>query len=72
MQTMKHKERGKKNQIAIDKIITYLKENERSVTWLQEKTNIPYGTLYSIFGQGLSGLSDLNKNKISKALKIKL
>lgn len=34
-----------------DSINEWLVDNDRTLAWLQKKTDIPYGTLYSIFVQ---------------------
>lgn len=41
-----------------DVIIAHLKSDQRSLRWLSEKTGYKYSTLYSIFIQRLSKLSN--------------
>lgn len=51
-----------------DLISDYLKEDERSLRWLSEKSGIPYGTMYSCFTQRLFKLNEDNLEKINTAL----
>jgi predicted transcriptional regulator len=52
-----------------DKITDYLKDvAERDLGWLAKKTDIPYGTLYSIFKQKTVKLSEEKKAKINEVL----
>ena len=51
-----------------DKIVQHLKDDDRSLLWLHEKTKIPYGTIYSCLTQRLFKLSEENLNKISEVL----
>lgn len=51
-----------------DKILLHLEEIERPLAWLSRKTNIPYGSLYSIFIHRIMVLSDSNLEKINKVL----
>lgn len=51
-----------------DLIIKHLKDDDRDLMWLHKKTNIPYGTLYSIFTQRLFKVNKTNLKKINKCL----
>ena len=51
-----------------DEILLYLEQEERSLAWLARKTEIPYGSLYSIFIHRIMVLSDVNLAKINRAL----
>lgn len=51
-----------------DLILKHLEEDERDLAWLQRKTKIPYGTLYSCFKQRLFKISAGNLLRINKAL----
>jgi len=51
-----------------DEILAYLEKEERNMAWLSRKTDIPYGSLYSIFIHRIMSLSDSNLAKINKAL----
>ena len=51
-----------------DKIVEHLKNDDRSLLWLHEKTKIPYGTIYSCLTQRLFKLSDDNKKTINEVL----
>jgi hypothetical protein len=51
-----------------DKIVEHLKNDDRSLLWLHEKTKIPYGTIYSCFTQRLFKLSDANRKTINEVL----
>lgn len=51
-----------------DEILLYLEQEERSLAWLSRKTEIPYGSLYSIFIHRIMVLSDVNLAKINRAL----
>jgi hypothetical protein len=51
-----------------DEILLYLENEERSLAWLARKTEIPYGSLYSIFIHRIMVLSDRNLAKINRAL----
>ena len=48
-----------------DSILLHLDEIERNLSWLSEKTEIPYPTLYSVFKQKHFALSDKNLDKIN-------
>jgi hypothetical protein len=48
-----------------DAILLHLDEIERNLSWLSEKTEIPYPTLYSVFKQKHFALSDKNLDKIN-------
>lgn len=52
----------------IDLIIDHLDEIERPMTWLSEKTEIPYPTIYALLKQRAFSLSEKNLDKINKAL----
>ena len=61
--------KSKKEEIDVrDSIQDYLKNEERDLAWLQRKTQISYGTLYSCFVQRLFKLNDENLKKINDAL----
>ena len=51
-----------------DEILLYLETEERNLAWLSRKTEIPYGSLYSIFIHRIMVLSDSNLAKINKSL----
>lgn len=51
-----------------DKIVEHLKNDDRSLLWLHEKTKIPYGTIYSCLTQRLFKLSDENRKTINEVL----
>jgi hypothetical protein len=51
-----------------DEILTHLETEERNLAWLSRKTDIPYGSLYSIFIHRIMVLSDSNLAKINKVL----
>jgi hypothetical protein len=69
--TMKKKVGVVKNESSIIKIIDYLHENDRPLAWLHRRTKISYNSLYSIFSQRTTGLSDKKREIINKALKMK-
>jgi hypothetical protein len=48
-----------------DAILLHLDEIERNLSWLSEKTEIPYPTLYSVFKQKHFALSDRNLDKVN-------
>ncbi len=52
-----------------DDIMAYLSKEERSLLWLSNKTKINYNTMYSIFKQRLSMLSDEKLKIINKKLR---
>jgi predicted transcriptional regulator len=51
-----------------DAVLLHLEEIERNLSWLSEKTQIPYPTLYSVFKQKHFSLSDKNLEKINNVL----
>ena len=51
-----------------DAILLHLDEIERNLSWLSEKTEIPYPTLYSVFKQKHFALSEKNLTKINSVL----
>jgi len=51
-----------------DAILLHLDEIERNLSWLSEKTEIPYPTLYSVFKQKHFALSEKNLKKINNVL----
>lgn len=51
-----------------DEILAYLEKEERNMAWLSRKTDIPYGSLYSIFVHRIMSLSDSNLAKINRVL----
>jgi hypothetical protein len=52
-----------------DTILSYLKENDWKLAWLCRKIKMAYPTGYSIFIQKTISLSQVNLDKINKALK---
>ena len=59
---------AKVNNNVKDEILLYLETEERNLAWLSRKTDIPYGSLYSIFIHRIMVLSDTNIAKINRAL----
>lgn len=51
-----------------DSINEWLVDNDRTLAWLQKKTDIPYGTLYSIFIQKNFNPNKEKLDKINKVL----
>lgn len=51
-----------------DEILAHLEKEERNMAWLSRKTDIPYGSLYSIFIHRIMSLSDSNLAKINRVL----
>jgi hypothetical protein len=51
-----------------DAILLHLDEIERNLSWLSEKTEIPYPTLYSVFKQKHFALSEKNLEKINNVI----
>jgi predicted transcriptional regulator len=51
-----------------DAILLHLDEIERPLSWLSDKTEIPYPTLYSVLKQRTFAMSDKNIGKINKVL----
>lgn len=51
-----------------DLIVEALKDDDRSLMWLHEKTKIPYGTIYSCLTQRLFQVSPGNLQKINDIL----
>jgi predicted transcriptional regulator len=51
-----------------DDIMNHLKSIERPMSWLSNKAEIPYATLYSVFKQKNFKISDKNLDKINKVL----
>ena len=51
-----------------DAILLHLEEIERPLSWLSDKTEIPYPTLYSVLKQRTFAMSDKNIGKINKVL----
>lgn len=51
-----------------DAILLHLEEIERPLSWLSDKTEIPYPTLYSVLKQRTFAMSDRNIGKINKVL----
>ncbi len=51
-----------------DLITEKLEQLERTLHWLHKKTDIPYGTLYSMFTQRLFQVSPENLAKINTVL----
>ena len=53
---------------ARDLIMEKMTNEGRMLTWLSDKTEIPYDTLYSCLKKKLFSLSEDNLKKINKAL----
>lgn len=51
-----------------DLIVKHLEDDDRSLMWLHDKTDIPYGTLYSCFTQRLFKVNEENLQKINTVL----
>lgn len=51
-----------------DEIMTYLVDDQRSLSWLCKKTGLNYHTMYSTFIQKIISLSDAKLEKINIAL----
>jgi predicted transcriptional regulator len=51
-----------------DAILLHLEQIERPLSWLSDKTEIPYPTLYSVLKQRTFALSDSNLAKINRVL----
>jgi predicted transcriptional regulator len=51
-----------------DLINNKLVENERNLSWLQRKTDIPYGSLYSILKQKVMDINQTHLKLINSAL----
>ena len=51
-----------------DAILLHLEQIERPLSWLSDKTEIPYPTLYSVLKQRTFAMSDKNIGKINKVL----
>lgn len=51
-----------------DAILNHLREIKRPLSWLREVTDIPYGSLYSIFKHGSMELTQERLDKINKGL----
>ena len=51
-----------------DAILLHLEEIERPLSWLSDKTEIPYPTLYSVLKQRTFAMSDRNIGKINRVL----
>lgn len=52
---------------AQQKILQHLKDEYLNLAWLQKKTDIPYGTLYSIFVENRIPLTQERLNLINAA-----
>ena len=52
-----------------DGILSALENDDRPLSWLKRKTNIPYGTLYSALIQRTCHVSGANLKKINAVLK---
>lgn len=58
-----------KEKLAITELIMqHLKKEERTLAWLSRKSDIAYGTMYSIFVHQIVSLSEDKLEKINKAL----
>lgn len=51
-----------------DAILLHLEEIERPMSWLSDKTEIPYPTIYALLKQRTFSISDSNLEKINKVL----
>lgn len=51
-----------------DDILAHLKSDDRRMTWLSQKTEIPYTTLYSIFKKKERTLQQHQLDVINKVL----
>ncbi len=51
-----------------DAITAHLRADKRSLKYLHEETNIPYGTLYSCFVEKRFSLNEDNLKKINEVL----
>lgn len=51
-----------------DLILDHLKDDDRSLKWLHDKTKIPYGTLYSCFSEKRFSLNEENLKIINGVL----
>ena len=49
-------------------ILLHLEQIERPLSWLSDKTEIPYPTLYSVLKQRTFSMSEKNIVKINKVL----
>lgn len=49
-------------------ILNHLKEIKRPLSWISENTDIPYGSVYSIFVQKTMELTKEKLDKINKGL----
>ena len=65
-----HKKFMEKNttQDVRDAILLHLEQIERPLSWLSDKTEIPYPTLYSVLKQRTFSMSEKNIVKINKVL----
>lgn len=52
-----------------DIVMKRMSDEGRSLTWLSEKTNISYNTIFSCLRKKLFNLSQANLDKINEALK---
>lgn len=51
-----------------DAILLHLEEIERPMSWLSDKAEIPYPTIYALLKQRTFAISDSNLEKINKVL----
>ena len=51
-----------------DAILLHLEQIERPLSWLSDKADIPYPTLYSVLKQRTFAMSDRNIGKINRVL----
>lgn len=51
-----------------DDVLAHLKSDDRKLTWLSDKTSIPYSTLYSIFSKKERSLKEHHLNRINTVL----
>lgn len=51
-----------------DEILLHLEKEERNMAWLARKTDIPYGSLYSILVHRIMALTEDHLKKINEVL----
>ena len=51
-----------------DAILLHLEQIERPMSWLSDKADIPYPTIYALLKQRTFAISDRNLAKINRAL----
>lgn len=58
----------KEQESTVDLISEHLNKEERTLAWLSRKTDIAYGTMYSIFVHRIVSLSQDKLDKINEIL----